>query len=281
MAARYSYAAKATRLSSTGGSAKTMNHERRWDSTAVPEKKALRLAQAIVDRVIENNLGAGDMLPRQAILMEEYSVSLGTLREALRLLETQGVVSMRSGPAGGPVVAPVDSRPMAMNMALLLQRERATYRSVVDGRLMFEPIIARVAAIQVQSDEIEELEKELARTRQAVSAGSSLVPNAAGFHHLIAASTRNPAYVATAQALHRIGAYLNRFVAYDTERSEEVLATHEDLLNALKKRDEARCEEVMRRDINEFISHVEKLDPSHLEMPVAWSHGATEFPAER
>lgn len=257
-----------------------MDDDRSWDSAGVPEKKALRLAQAIVDRINDRDLIPGDRLPPQATLMEQYDVSLGTLREALRLLETQGVVVMRTGPAGGPIVAPVDSRAMAMNMALLLQRQRATYRDVIDGRLAFEPTIARAAADRITPDDIERLEQELDRTRQAVAAGLSLVPNAAGFHQLVAASTRHPVHVVTAQALHRIGAHLNRFVGYDPNRIEEVIATHQDLLGALKKRDGSAAETVMRRDINEFIAHVERLDPSLFDKPVVWSDGATDFPAK-
>ncbi|HWB70332.1 MAG TPA: GntR family transcriptional regulator, partial [Solirubrobacterales bacterium] len=55
----------------------------------------------------------GEMLPPEHVLLEELQVGRGTLREALRLLELQGIISMKAGPRGGPVVSRPDHGPLA------------------------------------------------------------------------------------------------------------------------------------------------------------------------
>ncbi len=66
-----------------------------------PQKTALLIAQRIVQYIDQNNLGPGDRPPPERIMMETYEAGRGTLRESLRFLELQGVLSFKPGPGGG------------------------------------------------------------------------------------------------------------------------------------------------------------------------------------
>lgn len=66
--------------------------------TRTMNKAAERTAQRIVQDIAERDLAAGDRLAPEATMLKTYKVSRGTLREALRLLEVQGLVVMKSGP---------------------------------------------------------------------------------------------------------------------------------------------------------------------------------------
>ena len=69
---------------------------------------ARRTAEIVADelrrQIIDGELTDGDLLPRQEVLVEQFNVSLVSLREALRILETEGLVSVRRGNRGGAVV---------------------------------------------------------------------------------------------------------------------------------------------------------------------------------
>ena len=69
---------------------------------------ARRTAEIVADelrrQIIDGELADGDLLPRQELLVEQFNVSLVSLREALRILETEGLVSVRRGNRGGAVV---------------------------------------------------------------------------------------------------------------------------------------------------------------------------------
>jgi len=67
------------------------------------------VAFAVARDIAEHGLRSGDRLPLEAEMVEQYHVSRESLREALRLLEAQGIVSIRRGPGGGPVVGTASS----------------------------------------------------------------------------------------------------------------------------------------------------------------------------
>lgn len=70
---------------------------------ARPPQAAVLLAQSIVQDTFRERLKPGDMLLPERTMLEPYKTGRGTLREALRLLEFQGVICLKPGPRGGPV----------------------------------------------------------------------------------------------------------------------------------------------------------------------------------
>ena len=88
---------------------------------------ARRIAEIVADelrrQIIDGELADGDLLPRQEVLVEQFNVSLVSLREALRILETEGLVSVRRGNRGGAVVHAPAKTSAAYMLGLLLQSE--------------------------------------------------------------------------------------------------------------------------------------------------------------
>jgi len=86
---------------------------------------ARRTAEIVADelrrQIIDGELSDGDLLPRQEVLVEQFNVSLVSLREALRILETEGLVSVRRGNRGGAVVHAPAKGGAAYMLGLLLQ----------------------------------------------------------------------------------------------------------------------------------------------------------------
>ena len=66
-----------------------------------PAKTAMIIAQRIVADIARDSLAPGASLPPERMMMETYEVGRGTLREALRFLEFQGVITLKPGPRGG------------------------------------------------------------------------------------------------------------------------------------------------------------------------------------
>ena len=71
-------------------------------------KTSENVARAITRDIIRDGRRPGDLLPSEATMLAQYDVSRESLREALRLLEVQGLVAIRRGPGGGPTVCTVD-----------------------------------------------------------------------------------------------------------------------------------------------------------------------------
>src|SRR5262245_55654820 len=104
------------------------------------------VAFAVARDIVEHGLESGDRLPLEAEMVEQYGVSRESLREALRLLEAQGIVSIRRGPGGGPVVGKASSINLARTMTLYFQLAGATYDELLGAWRALEPIAAELAA---------------------------------------------------------------------------------------------------------------------------------------
>jgi DNA-binding transcriptional MocR family regulator len=87
-----------------------------------------RVAEMVADvlrvRIVDGELADGDLLPRQEDLVEEFGVSLPSLREAMRILETEGLISVRRGNIGGAVVHRPTPQAAAYMLGLVLQSHR-------------------------------------------------------------------------------------------------------------------------------------------------------------
>src|ERR1700746_3465054 len=111
---------------------------------------ARRTAEIIADelrrQIIEGELVDGDLLPRQEVLVERFNVSLVSLREALRILETEGLVSVRRGNRGGAVVHAPAKASAAYMLGLLLQSESVEVADLGMALQELEPACAALAA---------------------------------------------------------------------------------------------------------------------------------------
>src|ERR1700675_4512433 len=113
---------------------------------------APRIAEIVADelrrQIIDGDLADGDLLPRQEVLVEQFNVSLVSLREALRILETEGLVSVRRGNRGGAVVHAPAKSSAAYMLGLVLQSDSVP---LTDLGLALQELEPSCAAFPAQS----------------------------------------------------------------------------------------------------------------------------------
>ena len=111
---------------------------------------ARRTAEIVADelrrQIIDGELNDGDLLPRQEVLVEQFNVSLVSLREALRILETEGLVSVRRGNRGGAVVHAPAKASAAYMLGLLLQSDYVPLADLGTALQELDPMCAALAA---------------------------------------------------------------------------------------------------------------------------------------
>jgi DNA-binding FadR family transcriptional regulator len=157
-------------------------------------KAAEVLARRILQDAAAEGLEPGDQLIPEAKMIKLYGAGRASIREALRILETHGVVSIRPGRGGGPVLQSLRAREVASTFRLFFQQRHATYGDVLEARLQMEPPLARMAALRCSGAS---RERVLALLRAFLDIDSG---DLAGFgtasHRVnlaIAASAANPA----------------------------------------------------------------------------------------
>jgi len=109
-------------------------------------KKPQQIADELRALIVSGQLGEGDSLGREPELVERFGVSRPSLREALRILEAEGLITVGRGVLGGVFVHEPDQRMTARTAALVLQARNVSLADVYDARSMLEPIAVRVVA---------------------------------------------------------------------------------------------------------------------------------------
>jgi GntR family transcriptional repressor for pyruvate dehydrogenase complex len=115
-------------------------------------KTSENVARAITRDIICDGRQPGDPLPSEATMVAHYDVSRESLREALRLLEVQGLVAIRRGPGGGPTVCTVDPANLGRVSTLYYHLAGATYRELWEAWILAETILAERAAANPDDD---------------------------------------------------------------------------------------------------------------------------------
>ncbi len=109
-------------------------------------KTAELLARDLRNRIVRGELKDGETLPSEADLVAQFSVSRPTLREALRILESESLLTVTRGSRGGPRIHLPNPRHAARHFGLVLQSRGTTLGDIYQARLLIEPSCARTGS---------------------------------------------------------------------------------------------------------------------------------------
>lgn len=239
-----------------------------------PRKTAMILAQQIIDEIVDNDLEPGTPLLSEAEMVSRYDVSRGTLRETLRFLEIQGVVKMKTGPGGGPVVADPGSQPLASVIALLLQLSHTSYRSIVDARMELEPMLARKAAENRSDEHLEVLAESIEDMTASMDNAKVFLAHNEVFHTTVARAAGNPVLFHMAASLAWIDDGTVVGINYSADTRKPIVKAHKQIYKAIEARDADMAEAAMRLHIGDFARHAEAKFAMVLNQPLRWEQVA-------
>lgn len=235
-----------------------------------PQKTATLLAQRIVAEITEREVAPGQTLPSEREMLEEYRVARGTLREALRFLEMQGVLSMKPGPGGGPVVNSPDSRSLASAIALLLERSHVRYRAVFEARKVLEPEMASMAAERADPADIVAMEACVKAMRDSITDLRAFLSENHVFHSVIGRASGNRLFDYLLSSLSSITDATILGVDYPEKHRHTVLGAHERIYQRICERDTAGAADEMRSHIVNFGWYLDRYYPHILDQPLRW-----------
>jgi GntR family transcriptional regulator, transcriptional repressor for pyruvate dehydrogenase complex len=123
-----------------------------WHTQPVvePNVRFRRLAEQVADelrrRILRGDLADGSVLPKEDELLVEFPISKPSLREAMRILEAEGLLSVRRGKLGGAVVHRPNAANVAYTMGLVLGAHDVSLSDVGTALLQVEPACAALCA---------------------------------------------------------------------------------------------------------------------------------------
>lgn len=206
------------------------------------------LADRLRARIIGRGMAPGDPLPSEAELIHEEGFSRGTVRESLRLLESDGLIEIRRGPRGGIRVGHPDLTQVSRSVALLLTLAQTSMRSFSEFRRLVEPAAAASAARCATAQQREWLLELAERSDLRTAEWEPTVE----FHTAIAECSGNEILRVVVSAFgqgltwHAPGDRLTH------DEMDETRNAHRRVAKAIKDGDAARAERLMRAHLEEF-----------------------------
>ncbi|OLT23214.1 GntR family transcriptional regulator [Actinomadura sp. CNU-125] len=173
------------------------------------ERRARRKPRQIADEVramiVSGRLAEGESLGREAELVERFGVSRPSLREALRILEADGLVSVLRGVRGGVVVHRPDKRMTARTGSLVLRSRNVSLADAFEARSLLEPLAVRtLAARRHRRTAIAELGVLIDRQEAAIDDPECFAVANARFHERLAALGGNRTLAVIIEMLNEI-----------------------------------------------------------------------------
>jgi GntR family transcriptional regulator, transcriptional repressor for pyruvate dehydrogenase complex len=152
---------------------------------AVPQQIVSRL----LDLIQQRHLGPGDRLPAERELAEQLGVARISVREAIKILQQHGYVTVRRGALGGTYVTEL-TEPLAM-WRMRMRTQAGEFDDVIDFRIALETHAARLAAIRRERSDLATLRAAIAKLDQVDSGHAAFRLADSQFHRGLARAARN------------------------------------------------------------------------------------------
>jgi GntR family transcriptional repressor for pyruvate dehydrogenase complex len=210
--------------------------------------KSTRIYEEIVRQIKtmigEGRLASGDQLPPERELAEKFLVSRTSVREALRSLESLGLVEIR--PGEGTFIREASIERLVEPLALVLVSQRQAIGELFEARRLLEPAIAGLAASRVTPDELHEMERILDDQAVEIAAGRTGLAQDAEFHAAIGRAAHNEAITRIAHAVMDVLRQSREESLNTPGRRHRSHEDHRRILGAIAGRDAAAAEGAMR-----------------------------------
>jgi DNA-binding FadR family transcriptional regulator len=198
-------------------------------------------------------------------LVEQFQVSRVTIREALRNLQSSGLISIKRGGNAGAYVAEPNADPITENFLNLMRMGQIDYSHLIDARLYIEPRAAEIAAKYRSPEDVEQLGSLLdkAEDLSEKSRKRSRLLNVS-FHCEVAKITKNPIIVFITESITQ------SYSALIIERTRtklgrrdirKFIAEHRDILDSIIKQNSAEAYEKTRRHLLETYITYSRVAP--------------------
>lgn len=234
------------------------------------DKLANSIAESVLRDIKQRGLTQGDQLPKEATMLEEYGVGRGTLREAMRLLETCGLISLKPGPGGGPVVESVRAEDFGRVASLFFQFAEVTYREVVEARMTLEPLAARLAAQRHAGSDAARDVLELTQIGANSIDEEGFLKASSDFHSSVIKLGDNRLVSLVCESLGEIYRARTRGGIFSTTERGNVHAAHVDIAKAVVAGDAVRAEALMAEHMEEYTRQAFERHPALLDEVVVW-----------
>lgn len=234
-------------------------------------KLAETIAAQILDDIADRQMSEGDPLMSEAAMLERYGSGRASVREALRILETSGLITIKAGPKGGAMVGSVDPVQFGRTTSRYLQLAGATIRDLIEARLLLEPATTGLAARRRDAAGVARLRAWLETPDEfAVSDDSAYLAETFEFHSIVSGMSGNKVLDLITLATKDLFTSRVRSAIYPAHARKKVRVVHEEIARAVLAGDSEEAEDAMRRHLEEYARYAIRRLPGLLDDRVRW-----------
>lgn len=229
-------------------------------SNAVYANKSQQVAQMLLDRLIKEDLEPGNSIGTEAELLEQYNVSRPTLRESLRILESQGVLSLRPGPKGGIIVKKPSINVLARSLSVYLRLNHVPLIEILRARIAIEPALVAGAAVHGTEDDFEAMDRSNDRLENGIDGSDEeLRAENREFHNLIARASCNPVLETYWLTICSLASGEGENFKFTQNNRRAIAQDHRAIVNACRQRDPVAAQALMNKHLSQLEILLHKL----------------------
>lgn len=225
--------------------------------------KAQQVAQELLARIDESNMEPGQTFATEAELLQQFDVSRPTLREGIRILEAQGVLGQRPGPGGGLVIQRPSLDALAHSLSIFLRFNKVPFLTVLQAREVIEPALAAEAAESGTEEDFVAMEQSIERMKALGEDQAAFINENREFHSIVARASGNKVLETFWGTISLIAHGEHHGVRYTFGNRQHVIAAHQQILNACRRRDMRAATRAMAEHVGE-LEHLVRDRYQHL-----------------
>ena len=226
-------------------------------------KRTDEIVDAIKRMIVEHGLGPGDRLPQERDLLVQFAASKGTVREALKALEVQGLISVRTGPGGGAFIERMsEGRAMSL-LSNFLFAKNLSIADIYQMRKALEPLVAASATPHIDEAGLNRLEAIITiYDHEPADARERWTQRMAelDFHGVVAEYSDNPILAFTCRFLQRLLKDLtiaqDIYVQPEPVLRQSGIGHQRDLIAAMRRRDPDAAAAILAKHMAEAEKHM-------------------------
>ena len=217
------------------------------------------LAERLKQEIFSDGYRPGASLPTERELVSTTGLSRGSVREALRILEAQGLVNTRAGRYGGTTVTEPTNDQLAGHINLYIKGRSVTLSALVDVRLALEPMVAALAATRRTDADLAKLRAIAERIKWAADNDlNAFLEENVNWHEALAAASHNDllfAFATSVSGLMFEASQIKDFAS--AEVRERVLFAHSRIFEAIEAGDVELARSRVERDVQAYARILE------------------------
>jgi GntR family transcriptional repressor for pyruvate dehydrogenase complex len=241
-------------LPSPRNAVKRFTHASGDEARLIAPIKKTRVAEEVADRIrvlmLDGTFPPGEPLPSERHLAERFGVSRGSIRDALRTLETIGLLETRHGQGTFPHELSVER--LVAPLASVMAYRSDLQEELLDVRRMFEPAVARAAAERVTEEDLADLQRILDVQRHKLKNGQSAIAEDTAFHAILARATRNRVVMSIMATLNDLLVESRTQSLRQKGRPARSIDGHEAVVAALRRHDPEGATHAMFNHIDQI-----------------------------